>query len=160
MPDASRIWIYQSDRKITKQEFIEIDQLANEFVIKWAAHGNTLDASAAIFHDYFLVLAVNEELYQASGCSIDTSVDFIRSLGKRYEINFLDRSKVAILEKNEVILIDFKVIKNEIEKGKISAETLIFNNLVGSKRELLSNWLQPAKDSWLKRYFKKSQETV
>ena len=160
LPETSRIWIYQADRKISTEEVDEINLIAGEFVQQWAAHGKALDAAAAVLHDYFLILAVNEESHQASGCSIDTSVDFIRSLGTRYGINFLDRSKVAMIENGKVSVIDFKEIKNEIEKGNLSADTLIFNNLVGSKRDLLSNWLLPAKDTWLKKYFKKSQEKI
>jgi hypothetical protein len=40
-------------------------------------------------------------------------------------------------------------LKYAVEQGFITAETLFFNNVVLTKEELETNWLIPAKNSWL-----------
>ena len=41
-------------------------------------------------------------------------------------------------------------VQYAIDKGYIDGDTLLFNNLVGTKADLQRNWLQPLKFSWLK----------
>ncbi len=153
LPDYSRIWIYQADRTLTGKEIKEIQQMSDEFTSLWVAHGKGLKAGARTFYNQFLILSVNEKINGASGCSIDSSVDFIRQLENRYRINFLDRSKIAYLSGKDVNLTDRRSIKGKIESGEITGETLIFNNLIETKEELNHKWLIPAKESWMKRYF-------
>jgi hypothetical protein len=154
LSDNARIWIYQSSRNLTQEEIEAIRQMADNFVIEWTAHGNGLNAGSTILHDHFLILSVDEKINGASGCSIDASVRFIRQLENTFNINFLDRSKIAYLKDGAIVLADLKLIKNEIHSRTITEDTLIFDNLVQTKGALKDQWLVPAKDSWMRKYFK------
>ena len=44
-------------------------------------------------------------------------------------------------------------IKSLIADGKIDSSTLTFNNLVPTIEEMNDQWVVPANESWLKRYF-------
>jgi hypothetical protein len=44
LPEDSRIWIYQSNRKFSDAEFAEIEGIAF-FLDGWAAHGTSLESS-------------------------------------------------------------------------------------------------------------------
>lgn len=153
IPSGSRIWIYQADRQLKEDEKSEILKESRDFLDKWAAHGNQLECSAEIFHNQFLILTVNEGFNLPSGCSIDSSVHFIQSLEHKFQVNFFDRSKVAFVVNNEVFLESLPNIKKKIAEGEIKEDTLTFNNLVDRKEDLESNWVIPAKKSWMKRYF-------
>jgi hypothetical protein len=154
IPPGSRIWIYQSDRKLSGEEINIIHNKTKTFLNDWAAHGSKMACSAKIFHDQFLVLTVFEDFQQPSGCSIDSSVHFIQSLERQFNLNFMDRSKVAFFKEGEVQLTSIPEIKKLIAEGAIQEDTLIFNNLIDRKAYLENNWLIPAKTSWLNRYFK------
>jgi ribonuclease HIII len=153
LSDKARVWIYQSDRKITDKETQELESGSQQFAEQWAAHGTGLTASAKVFHNQFLVLAVDESAHGASGCSIDSSVAFVKQAEQRFGINFFDRTKVAFLLNDKIYLESIQNLKNKIEIGEIVGDTLTFNNLVATKEEMNNNWLAPAQNTWLERYF-------
>ena len=45
LPQESKIWIYQSNRKFSDQECAEIETNLQVFLQNWSAHGTTLEAS-------------------------------------------------------------------------------------------------------------------
>ncbi len=153
MPDNARVWIYQSDKYLSEQESEKILEQAESFLTQWSAHGSGLKSSAKIFHNRFVVLFLDEDHTQASGCSIDSSVNFIKSIGAELGINFFDRTKVAFLIDNEIYIESMSNLKERVSEGVIEGNTLVFNNLVGNKKELLQKWSVPASDTWLSRYF-------
>ena len=151
--DQARVWIYQSDRKFTNSETNALEEGAKTFAEQWAAHGTGLTASAKVLHNQFLVLAVDESAHNASGCSIDSSVSFVKSAEKEFGINFFDRTRVAFLLNDDIYLESIQNLKEKIENEIISKDSLTFNNLVGTIGEMKANWLLPAKETWLERYF-------
>jgi len=153
LPDTSRIWIYQCDRVLDEHEEQAILSNAVRFAKTWSAHGDDLHAGAAIFHHQFLILSVNEEANGASGCSIDKLFRFIQELENTYDTRWLDRNKLAFYIDNKVRLSPITELKSEIDKGTITKDTLIFNNLVDRKGDLEDKWIIPSKDSWIKKYF-------
>ena len=154
LPMTSRIWIYQCNKALSPKEEVEILEKANNFARTWSAHGNDLQAGAAIIHHQFLILCVNEEENGASGCSIDKAFKFIQDLEIDYGISWLDRSKLAFYIDNEVYLSPVSELRFKIDAGTITEDTLIFNNLVDRKGDLEHNWIIPAKDSWIKKDFR------
>lgn len=153
LPEESRIWIYQSNRKFTDEEFAEIEKDLQVFVENWAAHGTGLEASFQLKYNRFIILAVNQEAQAATGCSIDSSVAFIQSLEKKYEVDLLDKMNVTFKLGEHVAhkpLIDFK----KMAKDKaVTGNTIVFNNLVNNIAEYNESWEVPAKDSWHSRFF-------
>ena len=153
LADRARVWIYQANIQLTENETTELQMGAQKFATSWATHGVGLKASAKVFHNQFLVLAVDESDQHASGCSIDSSVAFVKQAEKQFNLNFFDRSKVAVQNGEEVTLEPLNQLKNKIAEGKIQNDTITFNNLVATKGEMKEKWLAPAQDTWLARYF-------
>lgn len=154
MASTSRVWIYQANRILSKDDQIFLDQKCKTFLNQWAAHGQSLKSSFQIVHDKFLIISVDESFNQASGCSIDASVALIKSIEPALNINFFDRTQVCFLIDNEIVEVPMNGIKSYVENGKIGADTLTFNNLVGNIGAFNKDWKIPAKNSWLKRYFR------
>jgi hypothetical protein len=147
MPDDSRIWIYQSDRKLTVLEEEKITSLAKEFVDSWTAHNQELKASFEIRYGIFLIIMIDSKHALASGCSIDKSVHFIQRIEKDFAISLLDRQIFALRDDNEIRLVRRKEFERMIEK-EISPDTIVFNNLIQTKRELETKWEIPIRESW------------
>ena len=154
MPSYSRIWIYQSDRELTDSEVVAITNVLTNFIENWQAHGNSLVSSFEIRHKRFLILAVNEELTKATGCSIDKSVALMKAIEDEFKISLFDRTKVAYFDKEDKITItSLSKLKELVIEQKITSDTIIFDNLVQIKEQLDSQWQNKASSTWLKRYF-------
>jgi len=163
---TSKVWIYQAERNLSKEEIGVADKAIEQFTQQWAAHSQALKAKGAILHQRFLVLMVDESMANASGCSIDSSVHFVQELGKHLSIDFFDRMNIAypieevitdsstITETiNTFALKDFKQLFTE---GKITDSLYIFNNTITNKKDFDEKWLIPIKDSWLARRIPKN----
>ncbi|WP_309613236.1 ABC transporter ATPase [Flavobacterium sp.] len=153
LPEDSKIWIYQSNRKFSDDEMTEIENELKVFIENWSAHGTELEASYLLKYNRFIILAVNHEVQQATGCSIDSSVSFIQNLEQKYEVDLLDKMNVTFKNGEHIAhksLIDFKRMAKE---KAVTANTIVFNNLVNSIEEFNENWEVPASESWHSRFF-------
>lgn len=153
LPLESKIWIYQSNRKFSDEEFAEIEKDLKTFVDSWTAHGTSLEASFLLKYNRFIILAVNQEVQNTTGCSIDSSVQFIQSLEQKYDVDLLDKMNVTFKLGEHVAhktLIDFK----KMAKDKaVTENTIVFNNLVNTIEDWNDNWEVPAGESWHSRFF-------
>lgn len=144
----SKVWIYQANRELTESEVAKVVLELEQFLKNWQSHGKDLIASYKIPYNQFIVLAIDEEKSKSSGCSVDASVAVLRALEKDLQVDLFDRMKVTFKNEehiNTVNLSDFKRFANE---GKITKNTIVFNNLVKNIAEFNTNWEIPAKDSW------------
>mgnify|MGYP003978351731 FL=1 len=152
LPENSRIWIYQSNRKLSDSEILLLEPKILTFLKTWTAHGKDLEAGFEIKYNRFIVFGLNQDNASASGCSIDASVNFIQTIENDLEINLMDKMNVTYYNGEFIAhksLIDFK----KMSKAKsISKNTIVFNNLVNTKIDYLENWEVPAKDSWHARF--------
>ena len=152
LPEMSRVWIYQSNRSLTEAELEEIRLKLDAFIEKWTAHGSDLQSGYEMRYKRFIILALNQDLNQASGCSIDASVQFIQQLEKDYDIDLLDKMNVSYKQGEFVAyksLIDFRKMAKQ---KAVSKNTIVFNNLVTNILEYKVNWEVPARDSWHGRF--------
>lgn len=110
--DTSRVWIYSSNREIAENEIDFIHRNLEEFTQQWATHGKELVASAAVILNNFVVFVVDEKQVKASGCSIDSSVRFIKSIGSELKIDFFNRLSVLIENNGKLERIHFNELKS------------------------------------------------
>lgn len=151
LPESSRVWIYQANRSFTDDELSQIQKQLDTFISDWTAHGAGLKAGYEIRYRRFLVLALDQSLNAASGCSIDASVHFIQHLEKEYDVLLLDKMNVSYKQGEYIAyksLVDFKKMAKQ---KAVSPNTIVFNNLVANKGEYLEHWEVPASDSWHSR---------
>ncbi|MAV51819.1 MAG: hypothetical protein CL829_03560 [Crocinitomicaceae bacterium] len=99
LPDASRVWVYTCNRIFSALERQEVEEALGAFLKGWAAHGKPLHAQAAVVLDQLVVLAVDESIQAATGCSIDASVSALKGLGSASpslaDLDLFDRSWVV-----------------------------------------------------------------
>ena len=150
-PD-SRIWIYASDRMISDEESREIDQLIQQFTREWTAHDKALKATGKVFFNRFVLLCVDESRTHASGCSIDTSVHFIRDLEKDFKLNLFDRLSICYSENNSMQAMHFSRLKEYLEEGKFSATSTIYDTTLTRLGDFLESFMKPASESWIAKF--------
>ena len=148
LADHSRVWIYQTDRKLTEIEVKEIRAHGAEFIAQWAAHGSDLQAAFEVFYNQFIVLFADESQVKASGCSIDSSVRFIKDIEKHYQLDLFNRLNLTYKEGSEIKMMAMADFQKALEEGVLNDETTVFNNLIETKGDFVSKWEVPVKSSW------------
>lgn len=134
LPLDARVWVYQSNRILTDLDKQTIFSASKQFVSEWAAHGTSLQSDVEVIDDYFLVLAVDENIASASGCSIDSSVKFVKAIGNELNIDFFNRLNVVVTNGVETKLISF----HDLEAYKTYK---VYNPLVNTIQQLNENFL-------------------
>ena len=156
LPAHARLWIYQANRTFNTVEKEQLFNGLKDLCEQWSAHGTPLRTSFTIQFDQFVIMAVDEKVNGASGCSIDGSVRYLKSLQDQLGIDFFDRTCVAFLQEGKIIVHPFAGIRNLFESYTLLAETVTFNNTLTTKGEWEKHWKVPVKESWLARYLPKT----
>ncbi len=148
LSENSRVWIYQSNRPFTGQELETLNDLLSGFTREWSAHGHALAAGFEIRYSRFLILIVDENQAGATGCSIDKSVNLMKSIEQDFGVALFDRFNIAYKDGEEVVSCSRSEFEQRIANGEITAQTIVFNNLVTTLKELDWKWEVPLRESW------------
>ena len=157
--EQSRVWIYQSNRRFSLGEALQIEEILKTFVDSWNSHGIPVKGYANLFFGQFIVLIADETAYGVSGCSTDSSVHVIKQIEKLYNVNMFDRLLLAFMVKEKVQLIPMSQLNYAVENGFIEPTTAYFNNTVLTLQQLKNNWMIPINNSWLNTKVKWPQQT-
>lgn len=147
--DNARVWIYQSSRAFIEKEEKEINEQLEQFYTQWQSHGDVVKGWAKLLFKQFIVVMADETDTTVSGCSTDSSVRIVKSIEKQYSVNMFDRMMLTFLVKGKAEMLPMGQVQYAIDKGYINRDTLMFNNVAGTKKELMENWLVPVSTSWL-----------
>jgi hypothetical protein len=148
LPESSRVWVYQADRAFTTSEHKEIEEKLTIFVQHWKRHGDALKASFLLKYNQFIVLAVDENYNDVSGCSIDASVHIIKQLQEELHIDLLNKMTITFKDGDSINTVSMAQFKEFAKLDKITPNTVVFNNMIASKAELSSAWEVEASKSW------------
>jgi len=151
--ENSRIWIYQANRELTTDEQTLIQQKLDAFVASWQAHGQQLAAFAEIRYQRFIILAIDEQQAQATGCSIDKSVGLMKELESEFGIQLFDRMQIAYRDGEAIKTCSKDEFERLLEQGLVNEETIVFNNLIQNYGDLSTSWEVPMKLSWHQKVF-------
>lgn len=155
LPANARIWIYQADKVIGALERSIIERELFDFTSTWSAHGIALQSSFTILENRFVVLGVNEQVNDASGCSIDMSTNVMKGIFKLTGIDFFNRTLVPFEIKGEIIQFRLDQLKQKLKEGMWNEDSVTFNTLADSVGALRENWRLKASESWISRYIER-----
>lgn len=147
--DESKVWIYQSSRPFSDKEELQINEELHQFYAQWLSHGAPVKGWAKLLFKQFIIVMADETGTQVGGCSTDSSVRVIKSLERQYKVNFFDRMTITFLVKDKAEMLPFNQVQYAIDKGFLNKDTLTFNNIATTKKELIEKWLVPLSESWL-----------
>lgn len=158
----SKVWIYQSNRPLSVNEYASVMIMIETFVAQWTSHGSKVKGFGTIVFNHFIILIADETKSSVSGCSTDSSVRLIKEIEKNTGINFFDRQNLAFQLSNEIRLIPLSELNDAMVKGIVLPETLYYNNLISTLEELYDKWLIRIDQSWLatKYNFQKLTESI
>ena len=114
-PSSSPVWIYAADRFLKDDELAFVHGRMTEFLKAWNTHGKELTADFEIVERTFIVVAANEMLVKASGCSIDSLVHCIKTLGKELAIDFFNRLSLLAERNGEFKRVHFSELSSFLD---------------------------------------------
>ena len=139
----AKVWVYQSSRPFTEQESALIQNALRDFAMQWTAHNQQLKAAGLLLLNRIIVLVVDETQAGASGCSIDTSVHFIQSLEKSYNVQLFDRMIVNYMQG------DTWMSTTVPEISALSADVVVFDPLVANLGALRNQAVNALSNTWM-----------
>ena len=151
--ENSRVWIYQSDRILSPEEVKQIQEKLDGFTSQWLAHGHELLALAEIRYNQFIIISVDEQQAGATGCSIDKSVNLMQQIEQDLNINLFNRFALAYRDREGIQTVNRNDFEKLLETKIITPETIVFNNLVTTRKELATNWEVAFRHSWHAQIF-------
>ena len=152
LPKNARIWIYQADREFTRGEVDLLQEKTLAFIEEWTRHGAALKGSFSLKYNRFLVLAVDESFANASGCSIDASVRFVKQMETLFSVDLMNKLNVTYKEGHTIRLVNLSAFQEFAKVQKITSDTIVFNNMVETKGDLETLWEVPVQRSWHRRF--------
>lgn len=152
LPPNAKVWIYQSDSNLSSKDVELIEKEVKLFLNNWSSHNKEIESSYEIRYNRFLIIGLNENINSASGCSIDKSLNFIKNLQSILKVNFLNRLDVAYKIGNEINSISLSEFQNMIRENKLSKDSIVYNNMIDTKKLYLNNWETTIENSWHKKF--------
>lgn len=152
LPPNAKVWIYQSDSNLSSKDVELIEKEVKLFLNNWSSHNKEIESSYEIRYNRFLIIGLNENINSASGCSIDKSVNFIKNLQSILKVNFLNRLDVAYKIGNEINSISLLEFQNMIRENKLSKDSIVYNNMIDTKKLYLNSWETTIENSWHKKF--------
>lgn len=154
--DNARVWIFASPKAIPSANEKQILDQINTFLRGWQAHGKDLESSVQLEKSHFIIIAVNEEVAQATGCSIDSMMRFMREIEQVHDLILTDRSLVYWESNNGIHSAPFTEIRDKISNGFLNESVKVFDTSTSSGIQLKSKWPTEAGNTWLSKFFRKT----
>ena len=148
IPEESRIWIYASPRKLSNDQQNYITNFLSTHIQNWEAHKVPLTAAVTILENHFIVIALDEGINTASGCSIDTLQHKIQELEQYLSVSLTNRLNIFCLLDGMIDCVSSSKLSDIADK-----ETL-FYDLTIQKKSDLNSYLKPIKEGWCSRLVK------
>ncbi len=152
MPETSLVWVYQAKEKLTKEQKNRILTEGKEFVSRWESHGTPIPGTVEVFEDLFVVITADDGGENLCGRAKSAQIQLVQALEKELNISLTDRMVTAYQKGETPNVISFDEFKQLAKNKEINQETIVYNNLVATKKEFEENWKTPAKNSWHARF--------
>jgi hypothetical protein len=149
----SKVWIYQANRPLLMSEALQLEEVTDNFVAQWTSHGAKVKGYANLLFGRFLVFMSDEGVEQVSGCSTDSMVRIVQELETLLNISFTDRTQLAFVKNDKIEAIPMNQLEYALTHKLVHEETIYFNNMVSTKKDLMNNWQIPLKQSWIAKRF-------
>ena len=146
-----RVWIYQSNRFLQPDEVCRAEEILQEFVVQWTAHGNQLAGSFEIRYCLFIFLMVDEAQAMVTGCSVDKSVHLLKKIEQELGITLFDRLQIAYRKSKgeDIQVVSQDQFRSLLADARLDTDqVIVFNNMIDRADELSSRWEVPLKESW------------
>ncbi len=147
--EASRVWVYQSNRPFTEEEEKGIRRQLAFYTKNWMSHNRPVKGWATVIFDQFILLMADDTMDRLCGSAVDGSIRFIQDLEAQYGLELMNRMNLGFVKENALLIFPLDEVENRVADRTITGETLFFNNAITTKHQLLNGWILPVNKSFL-----------
>lgn len=154
IPEDAKVWVYPSSRKFYANEIEPISEKIKTFVEGWKSDDTNFKASYKFLHNRFIILTADAIETPLKNADIDASVSFILGLQETYKVLLLDRMNVCFKQGEHVQYKDLKDFKKLLKNKALTGKSIIFDNLITTKKDFNNFWKIPIEESWYNRFLR------
>ena len=154
IPSWCKLWVFPSSKKFYPQEIEGLTTAIEAFLNTWTNEGQSLKCAYKLKYNRFIIITVDDAEISLSLKAHDTLTAFILELEQTYKTTLLDRINVCYKQGEYVQYKELKEFKAMIKNKGVSEKTIVFDNMITTKKELQNNWEINIMDSWLGRFVK------
>ena len=157
MSESSKLLVFTSDVTLDEMSSQSLMSRLGTFLSTWSSHGSQLNADSVLIANRVLFIAVDESSTIASGCSVDSLTNFIKSEGIASGVDWFNRHQVLFRSTtNSDFTSDWLVHKLEdfislIKNGSLAESVQTLNTTVSVVKEARESIIQPFSHSWYSR---------
>ncbi len=148
---SDKVWVYTSASEFTDQQKQLLLQRAQGFLDSWESHGDKVKGEIGLAYDRFIIVIADDCGGNMCGRAQDAQVRFIKEVEGELGVELMDRMQLAYKsdkDPNKVLVKKMPDFKAEIQLGRITPETIVFNNMVTTFGEFSEGWETQLKNSW------------
>jgi hypothetical protein len=151
LPDASRVWIFGSDRPLSEEGTTSLLKGVEEHLTDWKAHGEPLTVGSQLRDNRFLVIAVDQSTAGATGCSIDGLFRVLQGLESTLGASLVGGGKVFYRDSHAAVQSTTRdQVPALVQTGAITKDTVVFDTSLTDLGAFRSGFEKRAKESWIK----------
>jgi hypothetical protein len=150
LPDASRVWVFGSDRPLSEEATTTLLKNVDEFLTNWKAHGEPLTVGSQFRDNRFLVVGVDQSTAGASGCSIDGLFRILQGLQSRIGASLIGGGRVFYRDGTGAVQsTDRNEIATLVQSGAITKDAVVFDLSLTDLGAFRHGFEKRAKESWI-----------
>lgn len=154
LPDHGRVWVFPASRRVGAEEAERLLAEVDAFLEGWAAHGAPLLSGRALVEDRFLLVGVDEDASQPSGCSIDALANRLAQLGTSLGVQLLDHAPVWYRDEGALRMASRAEFRALAASGAVGPGTVVVDTTLTRIAQLRGEGLErPARSAWHGRAF-------
>lgn len=151
LPDASRVWVFGSDRPLTEEGTTTLLKGVDDHLASWKAHGEPLTVGSQLRDNRFLVIAVDQSTAGATGCSIDGLFRVLQGLEAKVGASLVGGGRVFYRDSHAAVQsASREQIPALVSSGVITKDTVVFDTTLTDLGAFRAGFEKRAKESWIK----------
>ena len=152
LPDASRVWVFGSDRPLTGADADRLLAEVDRFLGQWKAHGAPLTCAREWRDERLLTIGVDSTQENASGCSIDGLFRVLQALQQPLGARLVGGGRVFYRDaEGRVQCVSRDELTALAASGVITDDTVVFDTGLTSMGAWRARFEAPARATWVKQ---------
>jgi hypothetical protein len=153
LPDTSRVYVFATSRQLSAPEGTRLLEQVDAFIAGWQSHQDPVTAARDWRYDQFLLIGVDERSTSLSGCSIDAMTRIFKAMENQLGVSLLDSSAVYYRDAGTIRRASREEFRALARDGRVTPDTIVFNNTVSRLSDLDHAWEIPFRNSWHAKAF-------
>jgi hypothetical protein len=150
LPDASRVWVFGSDRALSGADTDRLLAEVDRFLEQWKAHGVPLVCARDWRDEHLLTIGVDSTREDASGCSIDGLFRVLQAMERPLSARLVGGGRVFYRDdEGRVQCAARSELAQLAATGGVTNATPVFDTGLTSAGEWRERFEAPARDTWV-----------